>query len=250
MGNLEKLIYSSLCLCKYLENWSATICGSQHLRGLTLEGRNSIPGDLWKFESLETLSLISVEIRHLPESICMLKHLKTLQISNCWVIEQLPEDICGLECLEKLDIWDCTSLRDIPNSICKMKCLKHLRLAGCYKVEELPEKLGCLECLEKLDLKGCTSLREIPNNICKMKCLKHLNLSNCDQVEKLPEEFGCLKCLKKLDIDGAGINSLPRSIFQLKGLRIFGSIEQLQSYGFTTSPERASNYKYGYYVEL
>ncbi|KAM0008732.1 putative TIR domain, P-loop containing nucleoside triphosphate hydrolase [Helianthus debilis subsp. tardiflorus] len=230
MGNLEKLIYSSLCPCKYLENWSATICGLPHLRKLRLEG--SIPGDLWQLESLEMLSLSEVEIRHLPESICMLKHLKKLKISNCWVIEQLPEDICGLECLEKLDIRYCTSLRVIPNSICKMKCLKYLSLCGCEKVETLPENLGCLECLEDLDLNECTSLQDIPNSTCKMKCLKRLDLSYCDQVEKLPEELGCLECLKELYIEGSGISRLPQCIYQLKGLRVIGS-EQLESCGFT-----------------
>ncbi|XP_035832724.1 disease resistance protein RPV1 [Helianthus annuus] len=254
MGNLEKLVYSSLCPCKYLEYWPATISGSQHLRGLKLKG--SIPVDLCQLESLETLSLSEVEIRHLPESICMLKHLKKLQISNCWVIEQLPEDICGLECLEKLDIWYCTSLRDIPNSICKMKCLKYLSLCGCEKVETLPENFGCLECLEKLHLAKCTSLRDIPNSTCKMKCLKGLDLSYCDQVKKLPEELGSLECLKELYIEGSGISRLPQCIYQLKGLRIIGSREQLESCGFTslrnTSDCRDYDYccYYCFYVEL
>ncbi|KAF5789042.1 putative TIR domain, P-loop containing nucleoside triphosphate hydrolase [Helianthus annuus] len=100
MGNLFKLIYSGLCPCKNLECWSATICGLQHLRELELKG--SIPGsisrDLWQLESLEKLSLREVEIQHLPDSIYMLKHLKSLEIRNCQDMEQLPEDICRLEC--------------------------------------------------------------------------------------------------------------------------------------------------------
>ncbi|KAJ0532108.1 putative TIR domain, P-loop containing nucleoside triphosphate hydrolase [Helianthus annuus] len=132
MGNLEKLIYSSLCPCKYLENWFATICGLPHLRKLRLEG--SIPGDLWQLESLERLSLRTVEIRHFPDSICRLKHLKLLEIRQCWFIERLPEDICRIERLEELVLEECTSLRDIPDSICKMKFLKFLSLIGCVKV--------------------------------------------------------------------------------------------------------------------
>ncbi|KAJ0532110.1 putative TIR domain, P-loop containing nucleoside triphosphate hydrolase [Helianthus annuus] len=235
MGNLEKLIYSSLCPCKYLENWSATICGLQHLSPLLLSG--SIPGDLWQLESLEKLSLITVEIRHLPDSVCMLKHLKSLSIISCRVIEQLPENICRLECLEELFVSDCTSLRDIPNSICKMKCLKRLSLGSSDKVERLPEDLGCLECLKELDLSDCKSLRDIPNSICKMKRLKRLYLSYCNQLEKLPDELGCLDCLKELNIQGTQISCLPRSIYQLKGLVITGYREQLESCGFTSFRE-------------
>ncbi|XP_021979192.1 disease resistance protein RPV1-like [Helianthus annuus] len=235
MGNHEKLIYSSLCPCKYLENWSATICGLPHLRGLSLEG--NIHGDVWRLESLQKLSLRFMEIRHLPDSICMLKHLKSLVIGHCWDIEQLPENICRLECLEELDLASCVSLRDIPNNICKIKCLKYLRLLRSDKIEKLPEKLGCLECLEKLELIKCKSLLDIPNNICKMKCLKRLDVSGWDKVEKLPEELGCLECLKELNINAAGISCLPQSIYQLKGLRISGSREQLESCGFTPFTE-------------
>ncbi|KAJ0751850.1 putative P-loop containing nucleoside triphosphate hydrolase, leucine-rich repeat domain superfamily [Helianthus annuus] len=250
MGNIEMLIYSGLCPCKKLEYWSATICGLQHLRGLSLDG--SIPEDLWQLESLEKLSLNMVEIRHLPDSICMLKNLKSLGISNCLVIEQLPEEIGRLECLEELYLWSCTSLRDIPNSICKLKWLKYLRVVGCDKVEKLPEKLGCLKYLEKLELGRCKSLQGIPNSICKMKCLKRLDLSSCDQVENLPEEIGCLECLKELNIFSEGISRLrlPQSIFQLKGLRITGSREQLQSYGFTSFTESYPGSLNFYAVEL
>uniref|UniRef100_A0A251RV29 Putative leucine-rich repeat domain, L domain-like protein n=2 Tax=Helianthus annuus TaxID=4232 RepID=A0A251RV29_HELAN len=250
MGNIEKLIYSGLCPCKNLEYWSATICGLQHLRGLSVDG--SIPEDLWQLESLEKLSLNMVEIRHLPDSICVLKHLKSLEISNCLLIEQLPEEICRLECLEELYLWSCTSLRDIPNSICKLKWLKYLRVVGCDKVEKLPEKLGCLKYLEKLELGRCKSLQGIPNSICKMKCLKRLDLSSCDQVENLPEEIGCLECLKELNIFSEGISRLrlPQSIFQLKGVRITGSREQLESYGFTSFTESYPGSLNFYAVEL
>ncbi|KAJ0540739.1 hypothetical protein HanHA89_Chr09g0320301 [Helianthus annuus] len=52
-----------------------------------------------------------------------------------------------------------------------------------------------------------------------MKCLEQLYLSNC-----------------------TGINRLPQSIHQLKGLRIFGSREQLQSYGFKSLTEIFGSY--------
>ncbi|MFS7965802.1 putative leucine-rich repeat domain superfamily [Helianthus anomalus] len=84
-----------------------------------------------------------------------------------------------------------------------------------------------------------------------MKCLKCLDLSYCEKVEKLLEELGCLESLKELYIVGAGISDLPRSIFQLKGLRIIGSRDQLESCGFTSFTELHPGTKIDLYaVEL
>ncbi|KAI3827279.1 hypothetical protein L1987_01352 [Smallanthus sonchifolius] len=267
-GNLEKLISFGLCTCTNLESFSTSICGLQHLREFKLQGRiMEALKDLWQLENLEMLTLCMKEIKSLPNYMCKLKCLRRIDLSWCILVEKLPEELGRLECLEELALKGCESLRDIPNSICKMRCLKRLNLHGCILVEKLPQKLGRLECLEELvlkscealrdipnnifeklpeelgrseciewlDLTGCKSLRAIPNSICKMKFLKGLNLSGCILVEKLPEELGRLECLKKLYTHGAGISRLPHSIYQLKGLRIFGSVGQLESYGFTLS---------------
>ncbi|KAD6454810.1 hypothetical protein E3N88_09516 [Mikania micrantha] len=174
-ANLEKLLSFGLCACTNLESFSASIRGLKHLTTLTLTGIiPELPKDLWKLESLEQLTLCMQEIKHLPDGICMLKHLKSLDLTFCELLEQLPMD------------------------------------------------LGGLKCLEELNLSYCVSLRDIPDIICELKCLKKLDLSHCRQVEKLPEALGRVECLKKLKIVGAGISRLPKSIFQLKDLRIIG----------------------------
>ncbi|XP_076894602.1 TMV resistance protein N-like [Bidens hawaiensis] len=183
-GNLEKLISFGPCVCENIEYILATICGLQHLRNLELGG--GIPWDMGQLESLEKPFLSGQRFQHLPDSIYMLKNLKSLKLGYCFALKQLPENICELERLEDLIIWDCKSLRDIPN------------------------------------------------NLCKMKCLKRLEPYNCPNIKKLPEELGSLECLKELRIEDTDINRLPRSIYQLKGLRIYGSTKQLESYGFTS----------------
>ncbi|KAI3827276.1 hypothetical protein L1987_01349 [Smallanthus sonchifolius] len=116
----------------------------QHLRELRLEGSiPKVPKDLCRLQCLEDLTLSMKEIKHLPESICTLKHLKSLKLNSCWRLEQLPENICRLECLEELHVTNCTSLLDIPNGICEMKCLKRLHLSSCHLVAKLPKELGC-----------------------------------------------------------------------------------------------------------
>ncbi|KAK1427115.1 hypothetical protein QVD17_15798 [Tagetes erecta] len=198
-GNLEKLISFGLCACTNLESFSASICGLQRLGELALEG--SIPEvlkDLNQLESLKELSLSMKDIKHLPDSICMLKHLKCLELKSCWLLEQLPQD------------------------------------------------LGILDHLEDLYLIDCTSLRDIPNNICEIKCLERLHLPYCVVIEKLQEELGLSKRLKELNIEGTCISRLPQSIYQLKGLRIYGSRSQLESYGFTSLTEMSGYTAYCY----
>ncbi|KAD6454844.1 hypothetical protein E3N88_09550 [Mikania micrantha] len=171
-GNLEKLLSFGLCACTNLESFSASICGLQHLSALTLEGCiPEVPKDLWKLESLEQLTLSMKEIKHLPDNICMLKHLKSLDLKSCEHLEQLPMDLGGLECLEELHLTDCVSLRDIPDSICKMKFLKNLHLTYCIQVEKLPEELGRIECLKLLNIEGA-GISRLPESIFQLKDLR------------------------------------------------------------------------------
>ncbi|KAJ9551881.1 hypothetical protein OSB04_015926 [Centaurea solstitialis] len=104
------------------------------------------------------------------ESICMLKHLKVLQLKSCWLLEKLPEDLGQLECLEELFISECIFLREIPKSMCKMKHLKYLCLPYCILVEKLPEEFGCLESLQVLDIE-CTGISHLPQSIFSLKGL-------------------------------------------------------------------------------
>ncbi|KAJ9551878.1 hypothetical protein OSB04_015923 [Centaurea solstitialis] len=158
IGNLEKLISFCHYACTNLEYFSESICGLLYLTNLTLEGSiPEAPKDLDRLEWLEELHLLSTKITHLPDSICMLKHLKCLELNPCRLLEKLPEDLGRLECLEKLILSECVFLRDIPNSICKMKRLECFHLRYCVAVEKLPEELGRLECLKELNIEGTFS---------------------------------------------------------------------------------------------
>ncbi|KAL8209312.1 hypothetical protein R6Q57_006044 [Mikania cordata] len=219
-GNVEKLLSFGLCACTNLESFSASICGLKHLTALTLKGSiPELPKDLWKLESLEQLTLCMQEIKHLPDGICMLKHLKSLYLEFCGLLEQLPMDLGGLECLEKLALSFCRSLRDIPDSICQLKCLKELDLPFCRLVEKLPQELGRLECLERLDIAGA-GISRLPESIIQLKHLKSLDLTCCEFLEQLPMDLGGLECLEKLDLSFCrSLRDIPDSICQLKCLK-------------------------------
>lgn len=130
-----------------------------------------LPPDIGHLECLEKLNLSFSRIKHLPDSFCMLKHLKTLNLSSCWSLEKLPDNLERLECLQNLILTECTRIRYIPDNICELRKLKYLSVLGCIQIEELPMQIGFLECLEVLNLKG-TRIRVLPRSISLLKDLK------------------------------------------------------------------------------
>ncbi|MFS7900925.1 putative leucine-rich repeat domain superfamily [Helianthus anomalus] len=161
-----------MCACTNLESFSASICGLQRLRKLTLEGSfPEVPKDLYQLESLQELTLSMKEIKHLPDTICMLKHLKYLNLRSCWLLEQLPINLGQLECLEMLILTDCLSLQDIPNNICQIRSLEYLHIPYCILVDKLPEELGRLECLKELNIEGA-GISRLPQSIFELKGLR------------------------------------------------------------------------------
>ncbi|PWA36760.1 disease resistance protein (TIR-NBS-LRR class) [Artemisia annua] len=123
VGNIEKLVSFGLCACTDFKKFSDMICSLRCLKKLSLKGDiPEFPKDLGQLECLEELFLLSIEIKHLPDSVCMLKHLKYLNLHFCLLLEKLPEDLGRLECLEYLDITD-TGIRHLPQSMFGLKGL-------------------------------------------------------------------------------------------------------------------------------
>nr|GEW63178.1 hypothetical protein [Tanacetum cinerariifolium] len=152
------------------------------LRFLKFMDSNLTTLDLGITPNLETLSLDNctdmVElktpaeyIKTLPDSICMLKHLKSLKLASCLLLEKLTVDIGRLECLESLILSNCTLLQDLPNSIHEMKCLKSLELTYCIQVEKLPEAIGRLDCLKELNILG-SGISHLPHSLYGLRGLR------------------------------------------------------------------------------
>ncbi|KAJ0954900.1 putative TIR domain, P-loop containing nucleoside triphosphate hydrolase [Helianthus annuus] len=227
---LESLEFLHMCglNLKEFPNYITTGYSSNSLLELNLSWNNieevaSSIGNLHKLVSLNLGSCFN--LKSLPGSICRLQHLRTLDLSSTG-IKELLEDLGQLECLEQLYLTN-TKVKYLPGSICMLKHLKTLYLYHCQLLEKLPEDVGQLESLKILDLGCCSNLREIPNNICKLKCLKELNLWRCKRVEKLPDELGNLKGLQLLIVRETGITHLPRSIYSVKGLKIYKPDDEL-----------------------
>ncbi|CAI9282575.1 unnamed protein product [Lactuca saligna] len=218
--NLEMLLSVGMCACTNLETFSRSICGLQRLRKLRFKGSFlEVTKDLDQLKSLEELILFSTKINHLPDSICKLKHLKSLELDDIRLLERLPEDLGQIECLERLSLLS-IDIKHLPDSICMLKHLKSLRLIFCSLLEKLPEDLGQLQCLEELILTNCKFLQDIPNSICMLKRLKNLQLHECSLLEKLPVDLGQLECLENLSLrKNEFLQDIPNSICEMKCLK-------------------------------
>ncbi|XP_076902003.1 uncharacterized protein LOC143556613 [Bidens hawaiensis] len=206
-GNVEKLVSFGLCACTNLESFSESICSLKHLEDLTLKGSIlEVPKDLWQLESLEKLYLTLKVIKHLPNSICMLKHLKYLVLESCWLLKQLPTDLGRLECLEELSLMN---LRDIPN-ISNMKCLRRLHLSFCSQVKELPGQLRRLE-------SACRNLEYFSASICGLQNLRELTLEG--SIPEVPQGIYLLESLEKLTLSIKEIKQLPEDLGRLEHLK-------------------------------
>ncbi|CAI9279243.1 unnamed protein product [Lactuca saligna] len=217
--NGQKSVSLNLQPCTKLESVSGSICGLKHLRELTFHGCiPEVPNDLDQLQCLEKLSLLSTHITRLPDSICMLKHLRSFKLESCRLLEELPKDLGQLECLEKLSLLS-TGIRRLPDSIYMLRRLRSLKVRSCLLLEEVPDDIGQIACLEKLNLLSAR-IRCLPDSICMLKHLKSLELESCVLLEKLPEDLGKLECLEKLILTKCiSLEHIPNSICKMKRLR-------------------------------
>ncbi|KAL4581404.1 hypothetical protein LXL04_017618 [Taraxacum kok-saghyz] len=143
----------------------------KHLISLDLHGSRlrNLPEDIGRSRCLENLSLSNTNITHLPDSICMLRHLKYIKLDGCKRVEKLPKNLGLIDSLENL-ILSSTKIKHLPNNICKLKHLQSLNLSDCIWLEKLPEDIDRLKCLKGLYMKG-TCVHHLPESILSLKGL-------------------------------------------------------------------------------
>ncbi|KAG6682715.1 hypothetical protein I3842_13G156200, partial [Carya illinoinensis] len=105
------------------------------------------------FSSLKFLRVLGLHGRQLdlvPSSMCMLKHLRDLDLSGNGKIEKLLDSISRLQNLYTLRLSGCTRLKELPRGITKLVNLRHLYNDGCYSLTYMPHGLGQLTNLQTL----------------------------------------------------------------------------------------------------
>ncbi|KAL3739998.1 hypothetical protein ACJRO7_021303 [Eucalyptus globulus] len=89
-------------------------------------------------------------IEKLPSSICELKHLTFLDLSENEGIVRLPDSVTGLETLQVLKLNMCYKLIELPRDIRKLVNLRQLEIGNCNALSYMPQGMGELTLLRTL----------------------------------------------------------------------------------------------------
>ena len=158
-----------------------------------------------------------------------MEHLKSLSLIKT-VVTELPSSICKLKYLENLDLTNCSRFSKFPEILKPMEHLVSLLLEGTV-VEMLPSSIGNLNGLQDLNLRYCDQLKDVPTSIYSLTNLKRLDFCGCRRLEKLPFSSVGFLSLEELDLSMSGILEIPASIKQAPRLSILclNGCERLQS---------------------
>ncbi|KAL5843301.1 hypothetical protein ACOSQ4_009259 [Xanthoceras sorbifolium] len=173
------------------------------LSGSRLE---EVPSTIQSLSKLEYLYVVGCKrLKNISTSICKLKSLQWLVLSECCKLESFPEilETMDLKCLKLSG----TAIKELPSSIKNLNRLEELYLRDCEDLEKLPSSISNLRYLVSLDLCGCSKMENLP----PLPSTKKLGLC-------YPEDIFYLSSLERLELSGNVFQSLPKSIKQLSKL--------------------------------
>ncbi|XP_019082664.1 PREDICTED: putative disease resistance protein At4g11170 [Camelina sativa] len=173
------------------------------------------------FPCMVEVKLINLNIEDIPDDICQLELLETLDLSgNDFVY--LPTSMRQLAMLEYLSLSNCRKLKALP----QLPQVGRLVLSGCVKLGSLMGILGAgrnnlLEfCLEKCKSIGSLmGILNVEKAAPGRKQLVELCLENCKSLGSLSEELSHFTKLTYLDLSSLNFRKIPTSIRELSVLR-------------------------------
>uniref|UniRef100_A0ACD5TYU0 Uncharacterized protein n=1 Tax=Avena sativa TaxID=4498 RepID=A0ACD5TYU0_AVESA len=148
-GSLKCLVHLDVSNCKMVNNLHEALVGLTNLQYLNLKQTrvsSLLPDGLTKIRYLN-LSCLFIITGHtfdrLIYHICSnMADLEYLNLSlNRWV-KNIPESLCSLRKLHTLDLTNCSNLIELPSTIGAIESLKFLYLKGCYNISEPPQLGG------------------------------------------------------------------------------------------------------------
>ncbi|PON72926.1 NB-ARC domain containing protein [Trema orientale] len=162
----------------------------------------------------------NVRIKSLPDSICKLQSLETLELAGCSNLEGLPRDV---KCLESLTFLSITTTETCFSENKGIGCLGYslqtLVITNCKALISLPDEvMRCLTKLETLMIINCEKLRFAQGNAEEQKknsnslSLQKMVFMKLQQMEALPRwllrSSSTLQCLRIEDCPK--LTSLPQ----------------------------------------
>ena len=148
-----------------------------------------------------------------------------MNLAFCKKLESLPEGLCNLKCLKTLDVIGCSKLDRLPESLGILECLEKLCAPDASLISPQPHSSLTGFCsLKILDVHGtCLTQGAISSDIGSLYSLEELDLSYCNLTEGgIPDDICCLYSLRVLDLSGNHFLRVTDAISKLSKLRVLG----------------------------
>ncbi|KAJ6386610.1 hypothetical protein OIU78_016520 [Salix suchowensis] len=197
---------------------------------------SALPDVIKQLICMRSLNLAGSLIKEIPKEVGKLIHLRHLNLEWCEELVSLPETMCDICNLQSLDVFGCSSLKELPRAIGKLINLRHLCIdeSGVAFMPKGIERLTCLRTLDCFIVCGGGENESKAANLRELKNLDHIggslqirNLRGGGIEEaaeaqlKNKKRLLCLKLNFDSDSDGAILIEVLQPPSDLERLRIY-----------------------------
>ncbi|KAJ6417857.1 hypothetical protein OIU84_001273 [Salix udensis] len=134
----------------------------------------ALPDVMKQLTCIRSLNVSGSSIKEIPKEVGKLIHLRHLNLKGCRELVSLPETMCDLCNLQSLDVIQCWSLKELPRAIVKLINLRHLFIYA-SGVTFMPRGIERLTCLRTLDWFIVCGGGENESKAANLRELKNLN---------------------------------------------------------------------------
>ncbi|KAJ6417863.1 hypothetical protein OIU84_001279 [Salix udensis] len=136
----------------------------------------ALPDVMKQLTCIRSLNLSWSLIKEIPKEVGKLIHLRHLNLEGCAKLVSLPETMCDLCNLQSLDVSECSSLKELPRAIGKLIKLRHLCIdsSGVAFMPKGIERLTCLRTLDCFIVCGGGENESKAANLRELKNLDHI----------------------------------------------------------------------------
>ena len=159
---------------------------------------NVIPSTIGQLSSIRTLTLSRNRLTYLPDDICNLTTLETLQIDVNRFHQVLPADLGNLQSLEQLEIEFNQFYGHLPISITKCPSLVFLHFSENLFSGSIPEEYGLLSKLIHFEVDKNLLTGTIPSSMGNIFTLERFNIQKNQIFGSFPVSFANLTKLREL----------------------------------------------------